>query len=348
LDFPVRNILLLDEWEIDILSHIEQAAWSPADDSRLGVRARILLEGVRGALALGRTIKSLFGGAKFKTSKYEPLDDLAGEEVKWCRLLGLDTTRFEESEIVELLLNAAGYVGMPIGRDFPPPGSDFSMTADFRLDIVPDDLALVYEGLNGGPRSIRINEVDVEERGEPTFVWDSSNMALPIASRVKVGENRLRMEWTQPDYPSLFPSTHGIEPVCLAGTFWVKRGRIVEQKFGAPSLPWSQIGLPNYIGAITYKSSFEVPLRYMSQRLFLKFEDIGETAEVRINGTRAGVVLWRPYSLDITPLVDQGENTIEVTVANTAANLLGKPAASGIIGEPYIAPYWRHRVRLGG
>jgi hypothetical protein len=57
-------------------------------------------------------------------------------------------------------------------------------------------------------------------------------------------------------------------------------------------LPWSQIGLPNYIGALTYRSAFEVPIRYMSQQLFLKFDRIGTVAEVKINGKRAGVLLW--------------------------------------------------------
>jgi hypothetical protein len=86
----------------------------------------------------------------------------------------------------------------------------------------------------------------------------------------------------------------------------------------------------------------------LAQQLFLKFDRIGSAAEVKINDRRAGVLLWQPYSLDITDFVVQGENSIEVTVANTAANLLGRPIPSGLIGRPYIAPYWRHRIRLSG
>jgi len=180
------------------------------------------------------------------------------------------------------------------------------------------------------------------------FVWDQSNVAVPIASHVMEGENRLRLQWKQPAFPSLFPSVHGIEPVCLVGKFWVKGGRIVEQKYRAAALPWSEIGLPNYIGTLTYKSSFKIPTHYLSQQLFLKFDRIGAAAEVKINGKRAGVLLWKPYALDITDLSTQGDNTIEVTVANTAANLLAEPVPAGLIGRPYIAPYWRHRIRLTG
>ena len=134
--------------------------------------------------------------------------------------------------------------------------------------------------------------------------------------------------------------------MCLIGKFWVKKGKIIEQKYAAPALPWSQVGLPNYIGTLTYKSSFTIPIQYMAQQLFIKFGEIGTTAEVIINGKHAGTLLWRPYTLDITNLVVHGENTIEVSVANTAANLLAKPIPAGIIGRPYIVPYWRHRIRF--
>ena len=85
-------------------------------------------------------------------------------------------------------------------------------------------------------------------------------------------------------------------------------------------------------------------MKYTTQQLFLKFDRIGSTAEVKINGRRAGVLLWKPYILDITDLLIRGENSIEVTVANTAANLLARPIPAGLVGRSYIAPYWRHRI----
>lgn len=347
LDYPMRNILLLDQWEIELLSPGEALDWSPKDDPRIGARGRLMISAIRGAFAAGRAARKALGRYRFSTTKYQPLDEMVDAGDRWCKLFGIDTSRLDLYEMPELLLKIAKYAGFGSGYDFPPPGCEYAMSAVFRLDHIPEDLALVYENLEGGPSSIRINDVEVEARAEPTFVWDSSNLALPIAEYVKVGDNSLRLQWKQPSFPSLFPSVHGIEPVCLAGRFWVKNGRIVEQKYRAPAMPWSDIGLPNYIGALTYKSTFEIPTSYMAQQLLLKFDRIGAAAEVKINGRPAGVLLWRPYSLDITDLALRGENAIEVTVANTAANLLGEPAASGIIGRPYIAPYWRHRIRLG-
>ncbi len=346
LDYPVRNILLLDECDIEILSPVEPPAWSPKDDPRLGARGRLMVAAARGAFAFGRAIKKPLGRRTFRTTKYEPLDEMTGAGDKWCRLLGIDPAQFEQYELAELLLKIARYAEFEMGYDYPPAGCEFAMSATFHLEHIPDDLALVYENVEGGPVSIRINDTEIEKSAEPIFVWDSSNLAVPIAAHVRQGENRLRLQWKQPAFPSLYPSVHGIEPVCLAGTFWVKGGRIVEQKHGAPMLAWSEIGLPNYIGALTYRSSFEMPMNYMAQRLFLKFDRIGAAAEVRINGKQAGTLLWRPYVLDITDFAAHGENEIEVTVANTAANLLAEPVPAGLIGRPYIAPYWRHRIRL--
>ncbi|UCD58361.1 MAG: hypothetical protein JSV16_04390 [Candidatus Hydrogenedentota bacterium] len=68
---------------------------------------------------------------------------------------------------------------------------------------------------------------------------------------------------------------------------------------------------------------------------------------MRVNGKHAGTILWRPYVLDVTQLFVQGKNSIEVTVADTAANLLAKPIPAGLMGKPYIVPYWRHRIRFG-
>ncbi len=346
IDYPVRNILLLDEWQIEILSQIEPPAWSPKDDPRLGARARVLIEAARGAFALGRSVRKFLGKFKHRTTKYERIDDMTGQKDKWCRLLGLDSTQFEEYEIDELLLKIAEYAGFEMGYDYPPAGCEFAMSTVFHLEHVPEDLSLVYENIEGGPLSIRINDVEMEKRAEPTFIWDASNLAVPIAAHVKKGRNRLRLQWKQSAFPSLYPSVHGLEPVCLAGTFWVKGGKVVEQKYRAPAMPWSQIGLPNYIGALTYKASLEIPIRYTAQQLFLKFDRIGAAAEVKINGRRAGVLLWRPYVLDVTDFLARGENSIEVTVVNTAANLLAEPVPAGLIGRPYIAPYWRHRIRF--
>ncbi len=343
---PVKNIMVIDQWNIDILSDGPPPEWSPWLEQRLRTRGRIVIEAVRSAIALARGIKKTFGLFALPTTKFEPMDTAMDVANRWARLLGIDSAELEPYEFSELMLNLSKYAGFLIGYDFPPAGSEFAMSADFYADHIPDDLALIYESSECGPRSVRLNGRELEEQPERFFVWDSSNVALPIARHVRKGRNRLRLEWRQPSYQTLFPSVHGIEPVCLSGTFWVKEERIVEQKYGVSPMPWSQVGFPNYIGSLTYRSSFDLPMKYMGQQLFLKLDRIGVAAEVKVNGKTAGVLLWRPYTLDVTELLNPGENTIEVTVANTAANLLGQPQPAGLIGRPYVVPYWRHRIRF--
>lgn len=344
MDYPARNIFLLDRWDVEILSEGSRRNWSPQEDPRLGARGRLIAEVARAAFGLGRAVRKSLGTYALSTTKYVPMGETYDIAEKWCKLLGIDFTRLDSAEI---LLEVAKYVGYPMGYDYPPPGCTFAMTTRFQADHIPGDLALVFERLEDGPISVEINGATADAPPAPTFIWDASNQALPIAGLVRKGENTVRLVWRQPDFPSLHPSVHGLEPVCLAGTFWVEKGRITEQKYRAPSLPWSEIGFPNYIGALTYKSSFVLPMKYMGQQLFLKLERLGTAAEVKINGKHAGVILWRPYALDVTRLVVQGENSIEITVANTAANLLAEPVPAGIIGNPYIVPYWRHRIRFG-
>ncbi|MBI5118215.1 hypothetical protein HZA56_17195 [Candidatus Poribacteria bacterium] len=346
IDYPVKNIMLLDDWDIDILSDGAPTDWAPRRDSRLGARARIMIEAVRAASAMGQAIKKSLGKLTFPTTKYEPMDVTTDVADRWVAWLGIDSTQLEPYELNELLLNLSRHAGLLIGYDFPPPGSEFAMSATFHAEHIPEDLALVFESSESGPRSVQLNGLKVEGQPGRCFIWDASNVALPVARFIKKGRNRLRLVWRQPSYETLFPSVHGIEPVCLAGTFRVIEGRIVEQKYGVPAMPWAQIGFPNYIGSLTYRSSFDLPMKYIGRQLFLKFDRVCSAAEVRVNGQIAGVILWRPYALDVTTFLKPGENFIEITVANTAANLLARPEPAGLIGRPYVVPYWRHRIRF--
>jgi hypothetical protein len=49
----------------------------------------------------------------------------------------------------------------------------------------------------------------------------------------------------------------------------------------------------------------------------------GTVAEVSVNGEKAGIIGWKPYELDISDLVINGENTVSVKVIGSLKNLLG-------------------------
>lgn len=102
---------------------------------------------------------------------------------------------------------------------------------------------------------------------------------------------------------------------------------------------WTDQGLPEYSGSAVYSISFDLDARYTDRPLLLDLGTVRETAEIRVNGQPAGVRLWRPYTLDIGPLVHEGANQLEVVVTNTLANRFrNNPLESGLLGPIKLLP----------
>jgi len=81
----------------------------------------------------------------------------------------------------------------------------------------------------------------------------------------------------------------------------------------------------------------------------LDLDSVYDTAEFFVNGISAGTFASKPYQMDITDLLREGENSIQIEVATTMerrVHAMGKdisslhlPAplsASGIVGEIHI------------
>ena len=75
-----------------------------------------------------------------------------------------------------------------------------------------------------------------------------------------------------------------------------------------------------FSGTAHYSSKFDVAEE--AEQYVLDLGKVMVMAKVRINGTYAGGVWTMPYTLDITPFVQPGENTIEVDVVNNWINRL--------------------------
>ena len=60
--------------------------------------------------------------------------------------------------------------------------------------------------------------------------------------------------------------------------------------------------------------------------------ELHDRADVAVNGQPAGVLLYKPYRLDITSLLKEGENTVTWTVTGSPANTYGKPVPTGLSG----------------
>jgi hypothetical protein len=81
---------------------------------------------------------------------------------------------------------------------------------------------------------------------------------------------------------------------------------------------WSKNeGLASYSGGAWYRKTLALPA---AKRVILDLGSVAASAEVRVNGKLAGVRVAPPWTLDISSLVKEGENRIEVLVCNTLAN----------------------------
>ena len=78
-----------------------------------------------------------------------------------------------------------------------------------------------------------------------------------------------------------------------------------------------------YSGKATYSNTFNVARGDLgSSRITLDLGEVIALASVKVNGKEAGGAWTFPYSLKIGDLVEEGENTLEITVWNNWRNRL--------------------------
>jgi hypothetical protein len=83
---------------------------------------------------------------------------------------------------------------------------------------------------------------------------------------------------------------------------------------------WSKQGLASYSGVGVYGKTLVLDEAHLKGKVLLDLGQVCTVAEVLVNGKPAGVRMTRPFQFDITNLVHEGRNQLEVKVANTLAN----------------------------
>lgn len=110
---------------------------------------------------------------------------------------------------------------------------------------------------------------------------------------------------------------------------------------------WSGAEMPTryYSGTGTYTRDMTVKRDWKSRgaRLVLDLGDVRDVAAIRVNGREAGIAWKPPFAIDVTDIVHDGRNRIEVDVANLWVNRLiadAQPGATRVTvtsGESYTA-----------
>ena len=94
------------------------------------------------------------------------------------------------------------------------------------------------------------------------------------------------------------------------------------------SSPWPSWPPSPADGTATYTGTFS--LDKVADRVCIDLGRMDDIAEVSVNGKSAGVQWYPPFRADVTDLVREGENTLEIAVTDNWANRL--------IGDEQHAP----------
>jgi hypothetical protein len=83
-------------------------------------------------------------------------------------------------------------------------------------------------------------------------------------------------------------------------------------------------GVRHFSGTATYQNRFVLSSERVADAspVYLDLGAVREVAEVTINGKKAGILWKEPYRIDISSLIREGENSLEIAVTNNWINRL--------------------------
>ena len=240
-------------------------------------------------------------------------------------------------------------------------GKPVSITCEygFETEYIPDSLYLVCETPEN--LDIKVNGVAIDKT-DCGFFADRSFRKLDIAKYTVLGHNSIvvNVDFTQSEQvyrnlekSKLFESEKNkltfdieIEQMYLVGDFSVKtEGKFEELDKNAcrysgkfviskpvDAITLSNIerqGFPFFAGDITVSKKFE-----KSGNMMLDFVKCGiNVVKAKINGKEIPQFMWEPYTADVSDLLCDGENEIELTLVNNLRNMQGPLHLSA--GESY-------------
>lgn len=186
--------------------------------------------------------------------------------------------------------------------------------------------------LAGGERTSRVEEWDpvTGSRWSIAAAVDSEGRSVvdvafePWQSHVVV--------LTTGDSPAALASA--VPAVIVALTDWELQ--VADRTFHGPLRSWHELGLARHSGVGRYTSRFQLPVG-SAGNVVLDLGAVLETARVFVNGHPLSPLAFPPYRLDITDHVGDGDNLVEIEVANTNTNAFEEvERPSGLIGPVHV------------
>ncbi|GAB3807564.1 alpha-L-rhamnosidase [Spirosoma humi] len=186
---------------------------------------------------------------------------------------------------------------------------------------------------NDVQKTVRVNGQVVQPKAGSWWL-DRSFRVYPIGTAVRAGTNEVEITVSP---MRIFAE---IEPVYIRGDFGLQSA--VKGWTLVPAQPltlgsWKNQGYPFYSNSVDYTQTYTLTTPQKTTYQLRLDGWAGTTAEVRVNGSSAGLVAFPPYVLTLTNL-RSGQNTITVRVVGSNKNLLGphhKNPAPGLV-SPWL------------
>jgi len=220
-----------------------------------------------------------------------------------------------------------------------PDGTSFRAVYGFEVETLPRGKveAVVERGANLDYVFLNDRPLKISKSG----TWlDPQFRRFDISRIVRQGENFLEIGGKKLNNIT-GPGTHRrvradefpfkpteLEAAFIVGDFQVSnrdnaRFAIVRDGTFDPSVSdITMKGYPFYAGRFSFSSA--VSLKEKPSSAVLELSGVRfPCVEVRVNGKKAGVLMWEPYSIDIGRHLKKGRNTIELVCPTDLFNLLG-------------------------
>ena len=108
---------------------------------------------------------------------------------------------------------------------------------------------------------------------------------------------------------------------CYGGSAFPEPVELKCEKGDIKTGDWSKMGvLKAYSGGLWYRKTVNLSEEKLSGNIFLDLGEVAASAEIHINGKKAGICLRKPFRLDITEFVKEGDNYFEILVYSTLVN----------------------------
>jgi hypothetical protein len=186
----------------------------------------------------------------------------------------------------------------------------------FIVDCVPrNEVYLVLE--DRAVTEIQVNGARVDAPAAGWFM-DKSFEKVPVGGFLKRGENVVEVR---------IPINNlcTVEEMYLIGDFGVDATTfaITEEPGKLTTGDWSRQGYPFYTDAMIYETRVTLAQK-PKKRVDIELPRFdGTVAAIWVNGEKAAVIGWKPYSAEVTKFLKAGINEIGIEIVGSPRNLMG-------------------------